>query len=146
MPRPRSRNAPVDELVGSAAATVRWAERLLSAHEPALTLAQYLALHSIRRGPVTAAELARRAGISGPAASQLLSTVESAGWVTRTPFAHDRRSHELALTGTGARVLASANDVLHRSLAELEAILGGDPPPRRHRPPRPPEGPRPKPR
>ena len=160
MPRPRTPRLPVDELVGAAAVTSRWAERVLAAHQPPLTLAQYLALRSIVREPVTAAELARRAGISGPAASQLVSAVEAAGWIARTPFAHDRRSNELALTDAGRRVFASATNALasrlgpllaqlpppelhalERALPLVEATLGGNPPPRR---PRPPEGPRPR--
>lgn len=161
MPRPRTPPLPVDELVGAAAVTARWAERVLAAHEPALTSAQYLALRSIGREPVTAAEMARRAGISGPAASQLVSGLEDHGWIARSPFAHDRRSHELALTETGSRVLSSAGGALRdglgpllaelpppelhaleRALPLVEATLGGNPPPRRHRP----EGHRPRPR
>jgi DNA-binding MarR family transcriptional regulator len=162
MPRPRSARPPVDELLGAAAAVIRWAERVLATHEPALTLAQFLALRSIGREPVTAAALARRAGVSGPAASQLVSGVERAGWIARTPFEHDRRSHELTLTASGAGVLASATQALserlgpllaglpppelhalERALPLVEATLGGNPPPRRPRPPHPPEGPRP---
>ncbi len=159
MPRPRTAPLPVDELVGAAAVTSRWAERVLAAHEPPLTLAQYLALRSINREPVTAAELSRRAGISGPATSQLVSGLEDGGWIARTPFAHDRRSHALALTDTGMRVFASAGALLRdrlgallaelptpalhaleRALPLVEATLGGNPPPRRPRPPHPPEG------
>jgi len=162
MPRPRASRAPVDELVGAAAVTARWAERVLAAHEPPLTLTQFLALRSIGRERVTAADLARRAGVSGPAASQLVSAVEQAGWIARTPLPHDRRSHELALTESGARVLATSTrtlgdrlgpllaelpppelHALERSLPLIEATLGGNPPPRRPRPPHPPEGPRP---
>ena len=163
MPRPRAAAPPVDELVGAAAVTTRWAERVLAAHEPPLTVAQYLALRAIGREHVTASELARRAGISGPAASQLVSGVESEGWIDRTPFAHDRRSNELALTESGRSAFASATKALRdaigpllaqlpgpelhslqRSLPLLEATLGGNPPPRRPRPPHPPEGPRPR--
>jgi DNA-binding MarR family transcriptional regulator len=165
MSRPRAASLPVDELVGAAAVTARWAERLLAAGDPPLTLGQYVALRSISRELVTAGRLARRAGISGPAASQLVSALEDAGWVARTPFAHDRRSHALALTDAGGRVLGSAADALRerlgpllaelpppelhaleRALPLVEATLGGTPPPRRPRPPRPPEGRHPKPR
>ena len=47
----------------------RWTERLLAAHDPPLTLAQYLTLHAIARDGVGGSELARRTGVSGPAVS-----------------------------------------------------------------------------
>ena len=57
----------------------RWIERLLSRHDPALTVAQYLALRAIAAGDLTGAELARRTGVTGPAVSQLLTGLADAG-------------------------------------------------------------------
>jgi DNA-binding MarR family transcriptional regulator len=145
---------PVDRLVGAAALATRWTERLLAAHEPPLTVGQFLALRSIEREPLTAAELARRTGVSGPAVSQLVAALEGEGWIARSPHADDRRRQGLALTEDGARVLASASslvqqrlapllaempphelDALDRLLGQLESALGGTPPPRRRPPP-----------
>ena len=162
MARPRTRTPPVDELVGAAALTARWAERLLATHDPPLTLGQYLALRSIARESLTAAELARRAGVSGPAVSQLVAGLEEAGWIARSRADDDRRRQQLALSDLGAQVLESAvadlqiglgsllanlpppeQDALDRALPHLEAALGGTPPPRRPPPPPRPEGPPP---
>jgi len=150
---------PVDRLVGAAALATRWNERLLAAHEPPLTVGQYLALRSIDREPLTAAELARRTGVSGPAVSQLVAVLEQEGWLERSRVEGDRRRHALALTDEGARVLSSASalvrdgigplladlpphevDALDGLLAHVEAALGGTPPPRRPPPPPRPEG------
>lgn len=161
MPRPRRRASPAEALVAVAPLASRWIERLLAAHEPPLTLAQFLALRAIGAEPVTGAELARRTGVSGAAVSQLLSTLEEAGWVERSRGREDRRSHSLALTPTGTKVFRSATrlvqsgigellsslppheaEQLARLLERLEHTLGGSPPPRRPPPPpRPPQRP-----
>ena len=159
MTRPRSAN-PMDALIGVSAHVSRWVERLLAAHEPPLTLAQFLALRAVAAEPVTAADLARRTGVSGAAVSQLLGGLEQAGWVERARQPGDRRRHTLALTAAGTEVLASATrlvnarlgglladlprseaDSLARLLDTVERALGGAPPPRRPPPP-----PRPRPR
>ena len=155
MPRPRRAN-PVDALIGVSAHVSRWVERLLAAHEPPLTLAQFQALRAVAAEPVTAADLARRTGVSGAAVSQLVGALERAGWVERSREVDDRRRHTLALTATEPSVLASATklvdarlgallgdlprpeaDSLARLLDKVEHALGGAPPPRRRRPPRP---------
>jgi DNA-binding MarR family transcriptional regulator len=133
----------------------RWIERLLAAHEPQLTLGQFLALRTIAREPVTSAELARRTGVSSAAVSQLIAVVDQAGWIERTHAPADRRRQVLALTPAGKRVYASSSrtvnawlteflgalpqleaDRLGRLLERLEHALGGTPPPRRPPPPR----------
>jgi DNA-binding MarR family transcriptional regulator len=132
-------------------------ERVLVSHEPPLTVAQYLALRAIQSTPLSGAELARRTGVSGPAVSQLLSALESAGLVQRQPAETDRRSRDLALTPRGEATLVSATTLVSERLAELltdlpkpeadaltrllervEAALSGQPPPRRPHPPPPP--------
>ena len=155
----------------------RWTERLLAQAQPPLTVSQYLALRAIADGPridehLTAAELARRAGVSGPAVSQLLATLVQAGWIERHEALSDRRRQDVSLTEAGRGVLEIANAVLTAQLAELladvpapeldalarvlpvvRAALAGTPPPRRPRPPgpgrppgRPPRPPGPPPR
>jgi DNA-binding MarR family transcriptional regulator len=154
MPRPRKPANPAEALVGVAPLAARWIERLLASGEPPLTLAQYLALRAIASEPLAAAELARRAGVSGAAVSQLVSALEGAGWVEREPEPADRRRHQLKLTAAGfeafqsatRRVYGGLGDVLaglppHEAkaltdlLVTLEHVLAGSPPPRRGPPP-----------
>jgi DNA-binding MarR family transcriptional regulator len=157
MPRPRHdpRSGEAAAALARAAPLVsRWIERLLAGHEPPLTLAQYLILQAVGAGDVVGAELARRAAVSPAAVSQLLATLEAAGLVLRLQAGNDRRRQPLALTDAGRAALRSADavlrsqlaallaelpppeaDALARSLARIEAALGGTAPPRR--PPRP---------
>jgi len=138
----------------------RWIERLLSAHEPPLTVAQYLALQAIAEGEIVGAELARRAAVSPAAVSQLLGQLEEADLLTRTRHEDDRRRQPLALTEHGQSALRSAQralrerlasfladlpapdaDALARLLERLQASLSGTPPPPRPLRPRPPTPP-----
>ena len=145
----------------------RWIERLLAGHEPPLTVAQFLALRAIAEEGVAGSELARRAGVSGPAVSQLVAGLADADLLVRRELVEDRRRHVLTLTKRGDRTVASARtllrerlsallaglprpetDALARALPRVEAALSGAPPPRRppHPPKPPPHGPRPGPR
>ena len=140
----------------------RWIERLLAGHEPPLTVAQFLVLRGIADGAVSGSELARRAGVSGPAVSQLVGSLVSAGLLERRELEEDRRRQTLGLSTSGKQALASARtllrerlssllrelprpetDALGRALPYVEAALSGASPPRRPRPlpgrpPRPP--------
>jgi DNA-binding MarR family transcriptional regulator len=154
MARPRHAKNPVEPLVGVAPLVTRWIERVLAGHEPQLTLGQFLALRAIAAERLTAAELARRTGVSGAAISQLVAVLEGAGWIERARAAEDRRRQALALTPGGRALYAAAAklvrsrvgellgalpapevDRLGRSLERLERVLGGAPPPRRPPPP-----------
>jgi DNA-binding MarR family transcriptional regulator len=125
-------------------------ERVLASHVPPLTVAQYLALRAIDQTPLSAAELARRTGVSGPAVSQLLAALEDGGLIERQALESDRRTRGLALSPEGRKTLASATKLVSERLAELlkdlpkpeadalarllervEAALSGAPPPRR---------------
>jgi len=149
--------------VAVAPLATRWIERLLSGHAPALTTPQYLALRAIAREPTSVSDLARRAAVSGPAATQLVNGLESAGLIERQPDEDDRRRQRLALTPDGEKGLRSADalltdrlatlleslpppeiDALSLALPVVEAALAGTAPPRRPPPPPPPgRGPRP---
>ena len=140
----------------------RWIERVLAAHDPPLTVAQYLALQAVGEGEVVGSELARRAAVSPAAVSQLLAALEQAGLLSRERLGGDRRRLPLQLTEEGAWALRSAQtalrerlaglladlpppeaDALARLLERLEASLSGTPPPPRpHRPPPPGHGPK----
>ena len=168
MPRPRHRTSrqAADALARTAPLASRWIERLLAAHEPPLTVAQYLVLQAVADGEVVGAELARRTAVSSAAVSQLLDALETADLVERLRLVDDRRRQSLALTERGQTTFRSAQallrerlaqlladlpppetDALARLLERLEALLSGTaPPPRPHRrrpPPRPPHGRRP---
>jgi DNA-binding MarR family transcriptional regulator len=165
---PRPPSAPrLEDVAGSlsrvAPLVTRWTERLLAAHDPPLTPAQYRALQAIAGGDAHGADLARQAGVSAAAVSQLLSGLEGAGLIQRgARGGDDRRRQSLSLTSTGEAALESARallrdrlagllgdlpppevEALGRSLPRLEAILGGAAPPPRpgRRPPPPPPGP-----
>jgi DNA-binding MarR family transcriptional regulator len=158
---------PLHEAAGSLVAVApllsRWLERLLAGHEPPLSAAQYEALRAVAAGDLSAAELARRSGVSGPAVSQLLGGLVDAGLLQRGELAGDRRRHALTLSPRGTRVLRSADalltgqlesllaalprpeaDALARALPFVEAGLRGTPPPRRPKPPPRPGPPRPR--
>lgn len=161
-PARRSHDA-AEALVAVAPLVSRWIERLLAAHDPPLTVAQFLALRAIAADGVSGSQLAARAGVSGPAISQLLAGLVDTGLLERQESPADRRRQILVLSSRGAQALASAQrllsdrlssvlsglprpeaDALARALPRVEATLSGAPPPRR--PPRPPAGPPPPPR
>ena len=153
-PRHHTPADAAEALVAVAPLVSRWIERLLTRHDPPLTVAQYLALRAIAREGVSGSELARRTGVSGPAVSQLLAALEDAGLIERHAVAGDRRRQALALSARGERAFLSAEallrdqlatllaplptpeaDALARSLPRVEAELSGAPPPRRPVPP-----------
>ena len=154
-PGPRT-DATARSLAVVASLAGRWVERVLGASEPVLTVAQYLALRAIASGDVTGTELARRAAVSGPAASQLIGALVESGLVERRADPRDRRRYALHMTRAGVRTLRSAEtrlsdeigtlltglpgpeiDALARVLPQLEAALAGTAPPRRPPPPGP---------
>lgn len=158
-PRPPGDRDPApsaaDTLAVVALLAARWAERLLAGHQPPLTTTQYLALRVISDEAIPAAELARRAGVSGPAVSQVLAGLGEAGLIQRTPVPSDRRWHALALSAQGHSVLSSAQallgerfvellselphpetSALARALPHVAATLSRSPPPRRPPPKR----------
>jgi DNA-binding MarR family transcriptional regulator len=155
IPRPRharARREAADALARVAPLASRWIERLLASDDPPLTVTQYLALRAIADGDVVGAELARRAGVSPAAVSQLLSALAAAGLVERQPGSSDRRRQPLSLGPRGRETLASASAQLQRGLADLiedlsppevdalvrlEHALTGTAPPPRPKPPRP---------
>ena len=107
-PRAHTETEAATALVAVAPLAARWIDRLLAMHDPPLTTPQYLALRAISAEQVTVNELARRAGVSGPAASQLLNTLAEAGLLDRRTAEGDRRRQELSLSADGRAALASA--------------------------------------
>jgi DNA-binding MarR family transcriptional regulator len=165
LPRPRHHpdgRQAAEALIRTAPLVSRWIERLLAAHDPPFTVAQYLTLQAIADGEVVGAELARRAAVSPAAISQLLAALEEAGMLARERLEDDRRRQPLTLTDQGRWALRSAQTALRERLSGLlaempphethalaqllellETSLSGTPPPRRpHRPPQPGHGPK----
>lgn len=159
-PRGAQREDAAAALARVAPLVSRWIERLLAELDTPLTVAQYLALEAVARGQDSGAELARGAGVSQAAVSQLVAALESAGLLERAPGGDDRRRRPLALTRPGRSALRAAQKRvrerlaqaleglpgpeahgLERSLAQVEALLLGVAPPPRPKPPKPP-GPR----
>src|SRR6266550_4089815 len=109
MPSPRrSQTDAAEALAAVAPLATRWIERLLAQHDPPLTVPQYLALRAIAREGVSGTELARRAGVSGPAVSQLLAGLAEGGLVERHVVEHDRRRLALTLSPVGERAFVAA--------------------------------------
>jgi DNA-binding MarR family transcriptional regulator len=155
---PKPQPDAAEALIAVAPLISRWIERLLAAHEPPLTVSQYLLLRAIARERLTGGELARRTAVSGPAVSQLLAGLAEAGLLERRADPEDRRHQMLTLSARGGCVYESAQALLRRSVGALlagvppreadalgrllprvEAELAGTPPPRK--PPKPPKRP-----
>lgn len=149
-----------DALAAVAPLLTTWISRLLAREAPVLTVPRFLALRAIHRERVSVSEIARRTGVSGPAASQLIGSLADDGLIEREPDPADRRRHTLRLSTAGRRATEAAEarlrtelgalltdlprpevDALARALPSLEAALSGSPPPRRPPPPPPPHGP-----
>lgn len=151
MSKPRQLES-ADALLGAAPLVTRWLERALAP----LTVNQFLVLRALAREPLEAGELARRAGVTAAAISQLIATLESDRLVERAALA-DRRRWTIRPTTRGLRLLEDASgsarallapllaellkpeqEHLGQALQRIEAILAGRPPPPRPERPRPP--------
>jgi DNA-binding MarR family transcriptional regulator len=120
MPAPRrTQTQAAEALAAVAPLATRWIERLLARHDPPLTVTQYLALRAIARKGISGTELARRAGVSGPAVSQLLAGLDQTGLINRHASDDDRRRHALDLSPAGERTFHSAQALLRNQLASL---------------------------
>lgn len=162
-PPPRTPADAARAIVAVAPLATRWIERLLGGHAPPLTTPQYLALRAIGSAPTSVSALARRAAVSGPAATQLVNGLADAGLIERQPEPDDRRRQRLLLSDAGEQALRSAEallaermgallqslprpeiDALAEAMPVVEAALAGTAPPRRPRPPHPPPPPPPR--
>ncbi len=81
--------------------------RLAGHTRPTLSLSQVQLLESIAdHGPLGVSESAEYAGITTPTATRMLKQLERDGIVTRTRTPGDERRVEIALTESGATLLA----------------------------------------
>lgn len=77
-----------------------------------------------RGAPTTSTELAAIMGTSKQAASKLVDTMESAGYVRREVASDDGRSHPVVLTRRGERLLAAVEEIYVELEQEWEDIIG----------------------
>jgi DNA-binding MarR family transcriptional regulator len=73
---------------------------------------------------VSQQDVARRLGVSGPVAMQLVDHLEQRGLLERRRNPRDRRSYELAPTARGRSAWRDARDLLTATNAELMAPIG----------------------
>ncbi|MFF9808260.1 MarR family winged helix-turn-helix transcriptional regulator [Streptomyces coeruleorubidus] len=100
-------------------------EKALRAEE--LTLAQHNALQQAARTPgVSAAEIARRSGITAQSIGAAVSQLVERGLLRREPHPTSRRSMRLFATGEGHSAAARAASIAGRIEAETTSPLGTD--------------------
>ncbi|MEV6767910.1 MarR family transcriptional regulator [Nocardia sp. NPDC051030] len=104
---------PVEERLGS---SIKRAEQALqgaklAALKPAgVTVPQYAALYVLSQNPgISAAELARRCGVTPPTMNTVLANLRDRGFIERTPHALHRNVIETRLTEAGETVMYAAD-------------------------------------
>jgi DNA-binding MarR family transcriptional regulator len=88
-----------------------------------LNPAQWAALRYLSRsddGPRTVGGLAQNQGVTAPTASETVSALVRKGLVERQPSTTDKRSHSLALTADGEKMLGA--DPLFEVAAAIEEL------------------------
>ena len=100
--------------------------RLDAADWPRLTVTQVLLFVHLQPEGVTAAELARRMGMSRQSMQKNLDRLRELNLVTLQPHPRDRRSSLVTRTPDGARFAQAAAQVLDGFERRLEAALGTD--------------------
>jgi DNA-binding MarR family transcriptional regulator len=90
-----------------------------AARRHGLTLIQWAVLKSLdQQGPLAPSVLAEQFGISRPAVTSSISTLESGGWVARSVGGADRRRRPASLT-------PRSRDALRRVAEERRRFLAG---------------------
>ncbi|MGH8235580.1 MAG: MarR family winged helix-turn-helix transcriptional regulator [Steroidobacteraceae bacterium] len=93
-----------------------------SAH--GVTPVQYAILEALREyGRLGQISLANAVALDRSTVGELVSRLESRGWISRSPSAQDRRAKELKLTRTGARMLAQLEPLVERAQRKILAPL-----------------------
>ena len=85
-----------------------------------LAILSLLALHE----PVTPTDLALESGVRPTTMRDMVNEMVRAGHVRRTPNPHDRRSHHLALTPAGQRLVRDAQRAVDEVEHQIEQRLG----------------------
>ncbi|MGW6280938.1 MarR family winged helix-turn-helix transcriptional regulator [Kribbella sp. NPDC055071] len=90
--------------------------------EHGLSVQQYGTLLCVRKDPgLTIADVGRVVGTTRQSANELVTGMERAGLVERSPNPNDRRTQRLNLTAAGARKLDEATPAIRKLEDELEA-------------------------
>jgi DNA-binding MarR family transcriptional regulator len=98
--------------------------RLEDAGWPRMTINQVLMFAHLETGGVTAAELARRMGMSRQSMQKNLDRLLELDLVTLQPHPHDRRSSMVTSTAAGKRFSRLVAQTLDGFERRLEAALG----------------------
>ena len=91
-----------------------------------LTMAQYRALSQLDEGPEASSSLAAKLAVSRPSVTTVVDGLVERGLVDRGSTAADRRSVSVALTDSGRRVLAQADEAVQSRLADILAEAADD--------------------
>ena len=81
-------------------------------------------LLAARTGPTTSSELAALMGTTKQAASKLVDSMESAGYVRRSAGDDDARQRPVHLTAKGARLLGTVERIYRELEAEWADVIG----------------------
>ena len=76
-----------------------------------------------RRGPMTQRELTEILGVQSGSASEILSKIEAAGLIERSPNAEDQRTMDVRLTEAGAAAAAAAREENEARIREMFSAL-----------------------
>ncbi|NMM87465.1 MarR family transcriptional regulator [Rhodococcus sp. SRB_17] len=115
-----SRERELTDVVMSVARTIR--RRQIAALEPfGLSPSQGRAIRVLARAgePVRLGFLAERLRIVPRSATDVVDSLEAAGWVTRMPDPGDRRAVLLELTDSGATLTAEITEAQRRESADV---------------------------
>ncbi len=108
-PAPSSREDIASVASGLRIAVMRLARRLRAERaDTNLSVSQLAALATLdRHGPLTPGELAAHEKVQPPSITRTIAALEQAGLVVRSPHPTDRRQALVALSDSGARLLAA---------------------------------------
>ena len=81
-------------------------------------------LYLLMGGPRSQRELATASGVTEQTMSRIIVRLERTGYIERLPHEHDRRRHDVVVTGPGRQALAEAGDP---RVAEQMSIRGLSP-------------------
>ena len=120
-----TRELDVDDFARTVGRLTRRMRAAAAQHELSLTESAVLARLD-REGPATTAELARAEGMRPQSMSAAIAALEGRGLIERKPHPSDGRQVHIALTGKGAAVRSSTQDLKRAWLAQATASLGDE--------------------
>ncbi len=89
-----------------------------------LSMAQFSTLmHLYHQGACGVSDIGSHLGVTNAAASQLIDRLVGLGYLERSEDPADRRVRQIAVTGSGSRLIESAIAARHRWMEELTGSL-----------------------